>query len=267
MLPIKHDMHIHTFASTCCLDERQTIDNIVLQAQELGLERIGLADHVWDNPNLVPNDFYKEQGKNRCINLKRSATRFKNSDIDVLVGCEVETVAPKKFSITEELANELDFVLLATDHFHLHDLVAQPKKYKPKHFAKHMIEMYLGGIRCPFGDIMAHPFLAMGYYEIYEEIIESISDRTFIEVFQETAESGKAVEITTHYLGNPTRRRLFSRDIPIRILSLALEAGCKFVFSSDAHQLESIGRVLELKTLAVDAGIREENIHKIALRG
>lgn len=259
-------MHIHTFASKCCLDELQTIDNIAMQARELGLERIGLADHVWDNPGLMPNDFYQGQGRDRCLNLKRSAFRFDNSDLDVLVGCEVETIAPNKFSITDELAAEMDFVLLATDHFHLRDLVAQPKKFKPRHFARHMLEMYLGGIQCPFGDIMAHPFLTMGYYDIYEDVIAAISDRTFNEVFAETAESGKAVEITTHYLGNPSRGKLFSREVPIRILSLAREAGCKFVFSSDAHQLSSICRVLELKTLALDAGIREEDIHPIALR-
>ena len=61
---IDHDMHIHTYLSSCCGDkENQRPAKIIALAAEMGLKTIGFADHIWENPNIEPSDWYRPQGR------------------------------------------------------------------------------------------------------------------------------------------------------------------------------------------------------------
>ena len=43
---IDHDMHIHTHYSPCA-DATATAEHYIQKAHELGLKKIGFADHMW----------------------------------------------------------------------------------------------------------------------------------------------------------------------------------------------------------------------------
>ena len=45
---IDHDMHIHTHYSRCA-DATATAEHYIQKAHELGLKKIGFADHMWDS--------------------------------------------------------------------------------------------------------------------------------------------------------------------------------------------------------------------------
>jgi HisJ family histidinol phosphate phosphatase len=263
MLKIDHDFHIHTVLSACCSDANQTVENISRVARELGLKKIGFSDHTWENPMLVPSAWYQPQGGSRIIELAHEAKRYADDDLEILVGCEVETIAPGKFSISEKFAADLDYVMLATDHFHMKDLVLQPANYTPQVFADHMIEMLQAGIRCPFVDILAHVFMPMGHYKLYGEIADTVSDARFIEVFSEAAEKNLAIEITLSFLPDPVRGKEFSIEIPLRVLSLAKSAGCKFVFSSDSHAIEKFKHIKDLSFFVEKLNLKAEDIHSL----
>jgi len=99
-LPIDHDLHIHTYLSSCCGDkENCTPAKILARAEETGLRTIGFADHMWANPDVTPNDWYAAQGEEQIARLRADLAEV-STDVRVLVGCETETAATGKFGIT-----------------------------------------------------------------------------------------------------------------------------------------------------------------------
>ena len=47
---ITHDLHVHTYLSSCCQDkERMTVANVLASASARGLRTVGFSDHLWMN--------------------------------------------------------------------------------------------------------------------------------------------------------------------------------------------------------------------------
>jgi histidinol phosphatase-like PHP family hydrolase len=264
---IKHDIHLHTYLSKCCHHEDQTPANIIKIAKELGLEMIGFADHVWTNPDLKPNGFYQGQHENQIIDLRRDLGSL-DTDLRILVGCEADTIAPGKFSITAEFAEKLDYVLLACNHLHIHDLIAQPESDKPCDIAAHLLTMFRSGVQCGWATSIVHAFMPLGFPDSFEKVIEEISDEEFLDAFGIAAENDVAIEITLGYLcgkykDDPDSELSWSLDTPGRILSMAKKAGCRFTFGSDAHNLAYMRFLPKLSLLIDAAGIEKEDVLNI----
>ena len=114
---IDHDLHVHTYLSACCEQkERQTPSAILALAEEMGVNTIGFADHIWVNPKLQPSDWYRSQDATQTARLRADLASI-STNVRVLVGCEAEMIAPGKIGLTREYAAQLDFVLLACSHF------------------------------------------------------------------------------------------------------------------------------------------------------
>ena len=264
MLKINHDFHVHTYLSSCCSDERQLPVNIIPRVRELGIERIGFTDHLWANPEYVPHEFYLPQTEKQ-IDLLREKLRGVDTDgVEVYVGCEAEMIAPGKFGILPELAESLDFVVLATDHFHFKGFVEQPAGESDREIAEHMLKFFKSGAQCKMATILAHPCFPLGYIDRYDAIIAAIPDNEFLDAFHIAAESGVALEITVSFLQDPVKRRFFSLETPVRVLTLAKQAGCKFVFGSDSHTIERLSRIHELEYFIRTVGLTEDDIHPFA---
>jgi HisJ family histidinol phosphate phosphatase len=264
MLKINHDFHVHTYLSSCCADERQLPVNIVPRARELGIERIGFTDHLWANPAYPPNDFYLPQTANQIKMLREILHGIKVEGVKIYVGCEAEMIGPGKFGILPELAESLDFVVLATDHFHFKGFVEQPAGESDREIAEHMLKFFKAGAQCQMATILAHPCFPLGYMERYDSIIATVTDNEFLDAFHVAAESGVALEITVSFLRDPSKNRFFSLETPVRVLSLAKQAGCKFVFGSDSHTIERLSRIHELEYFIRTVGLTEEDIHPFA---
>jgi len=256
MLRPDHDLHVHTYLSDCCSDKaHQTPANILRRAQELGLNTIGFADHVWVNPKLPPSEWYRNQGAGQIVKLRHDLETIEYPG-RVMVGCEAETIAPGKFGITRAFADSLDYVLLACSHLHMAGFVEQPASRTPRAVADQLIRLFRSAVQSGLADIMPHPFLPLGYLDLYEAAIAAISDEEFLDVFLLANEYGVAIEITTAFL--PPSKRGFENeagwniDTPMRMLTLASQAGCKFTFGSDAHQLDDMKLLPQLQ-LFVDA--------------
>jgi histidinol phosphatase-like PHP family hydrolase len=164
----------------------------------------------------------------------------------ILVGCEADTIAPGRFSITKDFAETLDFTLLSCSHLHLKDIVEQPPNDTPKVIAAHLVKFFLSGVKSGLATIMAHPFVPYGFINMFDGIIAALSDSELFDAFCLAEESGVGIEITAAFLPHVMLRRvsrdnrslvepLFSIETPIRLLSIAKQAGCKFTFGSDAH--------------------------------
>lgn len=253
-----HDLHLHTYLSLCCHDrENQQPAKIITLAEEMGLDAIGFADHMWLNPDLEPSDWYRPQDERQIARIKRDLADVE-TDLTVLVGCEAEMVAPGRFGITPETAGALDFVLLTCSHFHMKAFVEQPPDDSPRALADHMLRFFVSGVKSGLATAIAHPFLPLGHYHNYDEAVALTSDAEFIDAFGVAAEFGVGIEVTLSYF--PPEPPTWSIETPIRFLSLAKSAGCKFTFGSDAHAPERQRQLPELRAFIEAVGITEDDV-------
>jgi histidinol phosphatase-like PHP family hydrolase len=182
----------------------------------------------------------------------------------VLVGCETDMVAPGVFGMTPEFKEKLDYVVMATDHFHMTNFVEQPAEKTPEGIGQHMLNFFISAAKSGLPDILVHPFFPFGYIELYDKSIASLSDTVLLDAFSIAASNNIGIEINKCYLPNPQYERFFSLETPMRILTLAKQAGCTFTIGSDAHNIKSFDVLDKLQSLAESLGLTEENIHPLA---
>ncbi len=261
MIKLEHDLHVHTFLSECSMSPTQTPENIIRQARELGLRQIGFADHIWANHEIQPHSFYQSQDERQISRLREQLKKIEiPDDIKVLVGCEAEMAGPGRFGITRELAESLDFVLLATDHFYFSGFVDEPPERTPRALAKHMLTMFKAGAASGLATSLAHPMMPFGYFDLYEAAMAEISDQELLDAFGLAAEHKVALEISGNFLPDRRRTHNFDIQIPLRIIELAKRAGCKFTFGSDAHNLEKMQRIKDLEFFIVTLELTTQDL-------
>ncbi len=254
-----YDLHVHTYLSKCCSEKELQIPSSILSlAEEMEINTIGFSDHIWENPDIAPSDWYLNQDKNHILKLVENLKNV-SSKTKFLVGCEADTIAPGKFSITPKLAEELDFVLLSCNHFQMKRFVEQPASEKPRDIAEQMLKLFISGVSSGIATSIAHPFVPFTWIDKFDSVIESISDSEFFDAFGTAQKNKTAIEITTVFL--PIRNNnTFSVETPIRFLSIAKQAGCKFTFGSDAHD-PTVQKMLPKLTQIIKAsGITKDDI-------
>ena len=272
MLSIDHDLHVHTHLSLCCHDpDNHTPRRILAVAERMGTRTIGFADHLWVNPALRTSDWYARQGAGQISRLREELAAVATG-VRVLVGCEAETVAPGQFGITPEFAASLDFVLLACSHLHMRDLVRQPPSDRPRDVGVHVLELFRSAAGSGLATAIPHPFRPFGHDGQYDAIIAAISDAEFLDAFALAAGRGVGIEIPTGFLPpEPTTadppEPTWSIETPLRVLSLAKDAGCKFLFATDAHDLAMLQTLPSVRRLAEALRLTEDDILPLARGG
>lgn len=267
-MKILSDLHVHTTASRCCHDENQRAENIMATLKSLGMERIGFTDHLWALPGYPPNAFYQGQNGDKNLSLKELIDSRDDWGVDILVGCEADMTAPGIFGITPELREKLDYVILASNHFHIKGFVEPPEAPTPEAVGRHMLKFFLSAATSGLCDILAHPLFPCGYTDVYDRAVASISDAEFFDAFASVAAVGVGMEINPCFYPNPEKKRFFSVETPTRFLLIAKAAGCKFSFGSDAHQLLDFAPALErLRYFAEALDLTDDDLHPLAKRG
>ena len=257
---IDHDLHVHTGLSACCHDpEGQTPERIAQTAAGMGVRTVGLADHVWANPDVAPSAWYAPQTIDRIVDLRRRVPA-EVAGVRMLVGCEAETIAPGVFGITPETAAQVDFVQLACSHFHMTGFVAQPASARPADVAAHALAFFRSAAASGLATVIPHPFLVLGFLDDFPAIVAAISDEAFGDAFGLAAADGVGIEITVGYLKAGSARQ----DAALRLLTLAKQAGCRFTFGSDAHDPATLTRLGELAFFANALDLTPDDILPLA---
>ena len=262
-MKVTHDFHIHTNLSLCA-EQDTTVEYYVRRAEEIGLTKIGFANHFWDEKVEGANGFYEPQNLAHVERLKEELATVKSNIVKTYFGCEVEyDVVGKRPSITEEVAERFDYILVPNSHTHM----VMPKDcFEPwqKH-ADFMVEAYENMINSSVSryiTAVAHPFEAVNCPH-YSVLIDLISDDRFKYLFDATAQKGIAVEIN---IGN--YHEMEDADIErcsqIRMFHLAKECGCKFIFGSDSHNRRRHDSYRHTNVLADILGLKEDDIIEIA---
>ena len=137
---INHDFHIHTNLSLCAA-ETVTAEHYINKAKELGLNKIGFTNHMWDE-NIQPflNRSYKIQTVPYNLELRDELKTLDKQGIKVYFGAEAEFHPIYGVALTEENAEKFDYIIVPNSHTHM---TMDKSLYKPyeKH-AEFMVEAY-----------------------------------------------------------------------------------------------------------------------------
>lgn len=230
-LQLDFDLHVHTFHSPCC--EEEMLPEVILDtAARRGIRRLGLTDHFY--PFTNPGIF--DEIRRDC------AKASVNGVPEVLFGCEAEIMAPGKTSVGPELAEKLDFVMVAATHFQNAGIVEPPPADDDESIARHYLEMLTYAVGLPYADTVAHPFFVVpGVFP--ETSVAVLRDSDILPTLELARENGVAMEISP--------RALFPAqlDFSLRFYRLCKKVGVKFTLGSDAHRLEAVGRLDVLRPI------------------
>lgn len=242
---ITHDFHVHTELSLCA-EKGATVTGYIDKAIEHGIKKIGFSDHFWDekidcvNKSYTVrnncNEYYTTQNFAYVSRALSDINDCRGKGVEIFFGCEAEyDPFHHGVAITEETAEKFDFVIVPNSHTHM----MMPLDFYEPH-RKHidfMINAYEEIISSPVSryiTALAHPFEAVCCPYGNEILMAEISDDEYKRLFDKTAEKGIAIEINAHsFLGKTAEEILITPKA--RMLKLAGECGCKFLFGSDAH--------------------------------
>lgn len=120
-----HDIHIHNYLSTCCGDNRATVESYIEVAKSLGLSVMGFANHTWDESVPMPraNGFYQRQSMAFQMQIK-SQIPERVEGLKILIGAETEYCGMYDvLGMGREAALQLDFLLIPHSHVHFRNFV------------------------------------------------------------------------------------------------------------------------------------------------
>jgi DNA polymerase (family X) len=203
---LRGDLHCHTIAS----DGRNTIEEMALAARERGYGYLAITDH---SATMGFGNDVSAEALERQIELVREANG-RIEGIELLAGSEVNILPDGGLDYDDELLARLDWVIAS-----VHSSFRMSERA--------MTERVLMAVQHPQVDAIGHLTGRMigrrpGYTVDVEQVIEA------------AACTGTMLEINA----NPNRRDL--SDLHARA---AAHAGVRIVVNSDAHGVESFGRV------------------------
>lgn len=260
---LPYDFHVHTYYSPCArkLDDEglplAAPERHLARAAQLGLTSIAFADHFVQDP-AAPGValFYKGTGPAMLANLRAELARVNPPpQVDVLVGCETETMRADWVGIEREFARTLDIVLVPTSHYHLSG-VPRPSSWAPAVVAAHMLDMLEAVVPLDYVHAVAHPFadneeLVGDLRAIYEAMSRSRLE----DVLGLAAERGVALEVNGAAL--TSERMPHYAVVYAEICRTARLLGARFLYGSDAHDYRKLGMQPDVARWIEEVGLVE----------
>ncbi|MCZ2111350.1 MAG: PHP domain-containing protein [Dehalococcoidia bacterium] len=222
---LRGDCHVHSDWS----DGASPIAEMAETARDLGHEYMVLTDH---SPRLTVARGLSAERLREQIDVVAEFNRTL-APFRILTGIECDILADGSLDQEEELLERLDIVVGS-----VHSKLRMP--------SPQMTPRLVRAIENPHLDILGH---CTGRILAGRGRPESEFDAE--QVFAACAANGKAVEI------NSRPERL---DPPMRLLRMALDAGCFFVIDSDAHAPGQLGWLPKGAERAAEAGVPVERI-------
>lgn len=222
---LRGDCHVHSDWS----DGGSPIAEMAETARELGHEYMVLSDH---SPRLTVARGLSPERLREQLDVVAELNE-KLAPFRILTGIECDILLDGSLDQEEELLERVDIVVGS-----VHSKLRMP--------SSEMTPRMLRAIENPHLDILGH---CTGRIVVGRGRPESEFDAE--RVFAACAEYGKAVEI------NSRPERL---DPPMRLLRMALDAGCFFSVDSDAHAPGQMGWLPNGAERAAEAGVPIERI-------
>ncbi|NNG67455.1 DNA polymerase/3'-5' exonuclease PolX [Caldanaerobacter subterraneus] len=200
---IKGVFHVHTTYS----DGRNSLEDMVRKARELGYKYIAITDH--SKSAFYANGLTEEVLLRQWEEIDELNKRY--SDIVILKGIESDILPDGSLDYEEEILKRFD-VVVASIHSHFR----MSKEEMTKRVIKALENKYTKILGHPTGRLL----LARDSYEI-----------DVYAVIDAAAHYGKIIEINS----NP-----FRLDLDWRYIKYAKEKGVKFAINPDAHSVDGL---------------------------
>lgn len=249
-MELLQDWQIHTTRSKCAKPEN-TIAAICATLDARGMTMAGLSDHI-----DAPDDQARFA---EIIRANRKDIADANPDCRVYVGAEASMLRPSQCALHADTAEQLDYVLVACNHYHLAGLVEAPASFKPESFASHFCDMVLGAADLGYADSVPHPFLNLKCGpELAFATLRCYTETRLAEVLARAAAADLAFEINPYHAGQAVE---WFRDLVLE----ARRHGVKFTLGSDSHTLAFIGypgagNGIDPRTVCQEIGLRETDL-------
>ena len=239
------DFHIHA-SRYRNVDPRpdMTPASIVRRCAELGLDVVGLLEHVNQSPKH-PLDCYLEMTK---------AFRAAEMPVAAFLGAELDALPGGGLSGPEDIRDRagLDYVIGS-----VHTISPETKSVDDFVEDNHRLLMELA-TSSNGADVVGHPW-AIGRWLQNRGVVEEwrfeyIPERFLRELVEALADTGKAIEINTRSEGD------FDDPACRAFAQMVHSAGVKASVGSDAHNMEDLERSLAINAFLAEMGFTAEQV-------
>ena len=230
-----HDLHIHSFLSSCSQDPEQTPERILRYARENGLRTVCLTNHYWDSAVDGAHSWYVPQNFD---NLARALPLPQADGIRFLFGCETDMRKDLTIGIPPERYGDFDFIIIPTTHLQFPDFtISSEYLCSVEDRARLWVERLdaLLSMDLPFYKVGIPHLVTRHMSEFdkdgYIELLRAIDEAEMRRVFTRVAELGAGIELNSFDM----RFSDEEADDVLRPFKIAKECGCKFYLGTDAH--------------------------------
>ena len=245
-----HDLHIHSFISSCSKDPEQTSENILKYAKENNLKTICLANHFWDETIEGASPWYEKQN---FAHISAARPLPQDENVRFLFGCEAEVDRNLTLALSPEKYDEFDFIVIPTTHFHMAIALFDEQKKSAEALAQAWIDKFdaVMNMDLPFHKVgLAHltcDLMARHGFSL-KEILDEIPENELKRLFTKASTLGIGIEINA---GDFENEENISNSF-LHLYKTAKSCGCKFYFGSDSHSVAQLNEAKKRLTKAVD---------------
>ncbi len=240
ILPLDHDLHIHSQLSLCSGHPLQTKENILQYAIDHKLKDICVTDHFWDQTVSMPPEWYAIQN----IDHIEQILPLPHADgVRFHFGCETEFDVNGTLGISPETMHRFEFIIVPTTHMHMDFVLAVEHRNLNDRIRMYVkrLEQLLNMDLPRYKIGIAHlscDLIAPEAWNGHMQVLDGVPETAFADIFRQA--KAKAVGIELNMEAHKYSDADFDRAMrPYRI---AKEVGCQFYFGSDAHDPERLSQ-------------------------
>ncbi len=230
-----HDLHIHSFLSSCSRDPEETPEAILSYAKENGLQAVALTDHYWDSAVPGASSWYAPQGFEHIAGAKPLPS---DPCVRFFFGCETDLKKDLTLGIPQERFDDFDFIIIPTTHLHMTDFTIDAGDTASLEARARLWVERLEAVLAmdlPFYKIgLAHlacRLIAPSSREDYLAVLEMLPTAQLERLFGRAASLGVGIELNATDMSFSDAEA----DTVLRMFRIAKRMGCKFYLGSDAH--------------------------------
>lgn len=249
--PIDHDLHCHTYLSSCSGDPAQSVEAILAHAKKYGYTTQCVTDHLWDSAVPGASAWYAPQD---VAHVSQNLPLPQDDQVRLVFGCETEFLGGAHLGLDASHYDDFDFIVIPPNHFHMKNFV-RPESYDTEEkIAGLFVERLedISKLDLPWHKVgIAHMVCGLIFREgDPNRVYELVDEARFRAVMGRFAALGAGIEINLSSFWpdwRPNARAM------LRLYRLAKEEGCKFYLASDAHHPRELDLVPGLAPAVVEA--------------
>lgn len=246
---VDHDLHLHSYLSTCSHDPTQTPEAILRYAEQNHLQTICITDHYWDSAVPGASSWYAPQN---FEHIAQNKPLPQGADTAFLFGCETDLDKNCVLGVPPCRYDDFDFIIIPTTHLHMKGFtISEEDAGSDERRAALWVERFerVLDMNLPFHKVgIAH--LACGLIKSGDRfaVLNRITDQEMARVFTKAAERGCGIELNA----DDCRAAMTAGEGILRVFRIAKACGCKFYLGSDAHTAGGLAESVDVFHAIVD---------------